>query len=134
MADKCRICGDYMYDWMGPHRCRPSYQVVIIGNDAVPTEPFEIREQLRVVRMFSDYGPADAVENAVTVYHNQAAEYSSNTVAGAMTWQEWLKWDADHEDDDGALLDPALMIWYEVAAQMEVSYRASKLGVHDARD
>ena len=126
-ATKCRICGDYMYDRMGIHCCGPSYLVVILGSNNVPTTPFEIWEQLRVVRQFSDRGPSDAVENAVRDYHNLAAEYSSNTVAGAMPWGDWRLWEIAHEEDDWALLDPALLTWYDVTMRMEPSYVADQI-------
>lgn len=123
MMDKCRICGEYKIEIFGAHRCGPSYQVVIIGNDEPPDAPFQLREQLRVLRVFSQYDMSDAVQDAVADYHHRAAEYSDNTTVGAMTWEHWQVWEAEHEDDD-ALLDPALLTWYDVTLRMEPAYKA----------
>ena len=124
--DKCNICGEYKIEIFGSHRCGPSYQVVIIGNDDPPSAPFELREQLRARRVFSNYDMSDAVQEAVADYHHWAAEYSDNTTAGAMTWEHWQQWEAEHEEDDDALLDPALT-WYAVTMMLEPSYRAHEL-------
>ena len=45
---RCPVCDEYMLNLFGDHRCGPSYQTVIIGNDDPPSAPFEIREQLSV--------------------------------------------------------------------------------------
>lgn len=124
---KCPICGEYEINIFGPHRCGPSYQVVIIGKDDPPSAPFELRDQLRVQRVFSQYDMIDAVQNAVADYHHRAAEYSGSTTAGAMTWEQWQRWEADHEDDDDALIDPALLTWYEVTLRMEPAYSVHKV-------
>lgn len=110
-----------------PHRCGPSYQVVIIGNDDPPTKPFVLREQLAVRRAFSYHSIEDAVEQAVGNYHAWAAEYAESTTAGAMTWEQWKRWENDHEDDDDALLDPALLTWSRVTLRMEPTYVVHKL-------
>lgn len=126
MIDKCRICGEYMFLSFGNHRCGPSYQVVIIGNDDPPSAPFELRAQLSVRRVFS-YDMNDAVQTAVAHYHDRALEYSDNTTVGAMTWEQWQQWESEHEDDDDALVDPAMLTWYDVALRMEPTYLAHQL-------
>lgn len=124
---KCRICGEYAFEIFGPHRCGPSYQVVIIGNDDPPNAPFELHQQLQVRRKFSPNGMDDAVEQAVGDYHARADEYAESTTAGAMTWEQWKIWEADHDDDDDALIDPAMLTWYEVTLRMEPMYRIRQL-------
>lgn len=122
---KCRICGEYAFEIFGSHRCGPSYQVVIIGNNDPPRTPFEMRQQPQVRRKFSLHGIDDAVEQAVGDYHAWASEYAESTTAGAMPWEQWKTWEADHDDD--ALIDPALLTWYEVTLRMEPAYATHQL-------
>lgn len=125
--DKCPICGEYKFEVFGGHRCSPSYQIVIIGNDVPPLAPFEIRMQLWSGRLFSGFGIDDAMEKAVADYQARRLEYCENMLAGAMLWESWLRWNDEHKDDFDALLDPTLLTWYDVELRMEPVYRVRKL-------
>lgn len=125
--DKCRICGEYKIEIFGSHRCGTSYQVVIIGNDDPPAKAFDWRMQLWCGRKFSEYGPDDAAQNAVADYQSRSAEYADNTTVGVLPWEQFSRWEDEHEDDDDALIDPALLTWYDVTLRIEPAYATHKL-------